>query len=240
MIALLDIGNTRTKFAFFLQEKEIDIQSVSNEEINNEFLESNFIHATKAIVASVSNDCITDTINAWCVNNKVKYQSVTTEKSKGKLINAYQEPETLGIDRWLALLGAVNLFPKQNVLIVDAGTATTFDLLAANGQHKGGWILAGIDMLIKSLLQNTAQLTAKDKEEVSFGFGESTSANIHNAAWGATVGALNLAIEQSKQNGLILDKVVLTGGNGKLLSSLLDIENLVVDDLIFIGLKAYI
>jgi len=240
MIALLDIGNSRTKFVFFQQEKEFDIKSVSNNEINKEFLENNFIHATKVIVASVSSNCITDTIYAWCISNEITYQRIISEKSKGKLTNAYQEPEKLGIDRWLALLGGVNLFPGQNILIIDAGTATTFDLLAANGQHQGGWILAGIDLLINSLVENTAQLTAKDEEKVSFCFGESTSANIHNAAWGATVGALNLAIEQSEQKGLTLDKIVLTGGNAKLLSSLLKVENKVVDDLIFIGLKAYI
>ena len=51
----------------------------------------------------------------------------------------------LGVDRWLAILAAAfKLYPQKNVLIIDAGTATTVDLLAKSGVHQGGWILPGI------------------------------------------------------------------------------------------------
>jgi len=67
---------------------------------------------------------------------------------------AYADPSRLGVDRWLALLGAQGL-PGGSALIVDAGTAVTYDLLLAGGQHLGGLILPGIEMMRGALLQGT-------------------------------------------------------------------------------------
>lgn len=67
---------------------------------------------------------------------------------------AYAEPSRLGVDRWLALVAAHDLFPCP-CLIVDAGTAATFDLLLADGTHLGGLILPGVHMMRESLLAGT-------------------------------------------------------------------------------------
>lgn len=67
---------------------------------------------------------------------------------------AYADPGRLGVDRWLALLGAQGL-QGGPALIVDAGTAVTYDLLLAGGQHLGGLILPGIEMMRAALLQGT-------------------------------------------------------------------------------------
>ncbi|MBT8434670.1 MAG: type III pantothenate kinase [Gammaproteobacteria bacterium] len=58
--------------------------------------------------------------------------------------NAYREPERLGIDRWMALLAASELV-HGDVVIIDAGSAMTLDLLRADGKHLGGAILPGIN-----------------------------------------------------------------------------------------------
>ncbi|WP_295451148.1 type III pantothenate kinase, partial [uncultured Thiodictyon sp.] len=65
---------------------------------------------------------------------------------------AYAEPARLGVDRWLALLGAQGC---DAALIVDAGTAVTFDVLAPAGLHLGGLILPGLTMMRDSLLAGT-------------------------------------------------------------------------------------
>lgn len=67
---------------------------------------------------------------------------------------AYPEPDRLGVDRWLALLGAQGQ-RQVPAVIVDAGTAVTFDLLLADGEHLGGLILPGIAMMRESLLGGT-------------------------------------------------------------------------------------
>lgn len=68
---------------------------------------------------------------------------------------AYGEPSRLGVDRFLALVGARALSGAAPTLIIDAGTAVTYDLLDAEGQHLGGLILPGIGLMRDSLLAGT-------------------------------------------------------------------------------------
>lgn len=240
MIVLIDIGNTRTKYSIVSDNKNKQMTALSNELFTIDFLNDHFSNAFKFIVASVSHNKLTDQLSAWCQINKVIYQRVESEIKKNNVITGYQQPKKLGVDRWLALIGAAELSPNKNILIIDAGTATTIDLLAAKGQHQGGWILAGVSTLITSVLAETAQVQANDQEEESIAFGLNTSENVHNAAWAATIGAINLAISQAKQQGFPLDEVIFTGGNGTLLSTLIPQQSKVIDDLVLRGLQAYI
>jgi len=240
VIVLIDIGNTRTKYCLVDQGKRRTQQAISNECLSNKFLTTNFSCVSKLIVASVSHNKLTDIISDWCGSHKIEYQRVVSGAKKNHIITAYQVPSQLGVDRWLALIGAAAHFPNKNILIIDAGTATTIDLLTSNGQHQGGWILAGIKTLITSILADTEQVQAKDKEKESVAFGTNTSENVHNAAWAATIGAVNLAISQAQLKGFVLDEVIFTGGNGMLLSSLISFPNTVIEDLVFSGLQAYI
>ncbi|MBL4942660.1 MAG: type III pantothenate kinase [Colwellia sp.] len=240
MIVLIDIGNTRTKYCLVNEGKNSSQQALLNDHVNNEFLSDKFSHATKFLVASVSHNKLTDEIFAWCQLNKITYQRVVSEIKKNNVVTGYQEPSQLGVDRWLALVGAAALFPNKNILIIDAGTATTIDLLAADGQHQGGWILAGITTLINSVLADTVQVKVKTEERASLAFGTNTSENVHNAAWVATVAAVDSAISQAQQQGIIVDEVVFTGGNSGLLSSLVSHQNTIIEQLVFNGLQAYI
>ncbi|MEY4588820.1 MAG: hypothetical protein RL497_896 [Pseudomonadota bacterium] len=66
------------------------------------------------------------------------------------VINGYAEPQRLGVDRWLALLAARQVM-QGDVVVVDAGTAITLDLLTGQGQHLGGYILPGVVRQAESL-----------------------------------------------------------------------------------------
>ena len=69
---------------------------------------------------------------------------ITAQKRAAGVVNAYPKPATLGGDRWAALLAAAALYPRQSLIIVDAGTAVTVDLLGDDGVHQGGVILPGV------------------------------------------------------------------------------------------------
>lgn len=71
-----------------------------------------------------------------------------TQKTFAGVRNGYTKPESLGVDRWLALLGAADFAPVDK-LIVDAGSAITVDLLTQSGEHLGGAILPGFNTSIK-------------------------------------------------------------------------------------------
>lgn len=240
MIALIDIGNSRTKYCIVSQEKRGSVQSISNELLTSDYLSKCFSKIDKLIVASVSHHELTNKIELWCHEHQINYQQVVSEKSKNGVVSAYQTPNQLGVDRWLTLIAANELYPSKNILIVDAGTATTIDLLAENGLHQGGWILAGIDTLFNCVLENTSQVKASVANAASLSFGANSSENVNNATWAATVGAVNLAILQSEQQGIAIDEILLTGGNGSTLVSLLSHQCTMIEDLVFIGLQAYI
>ena len=240
MIALIDIGNTRTKFCLVNEGKREKIQITLNSEFDAAFLTKHFNRVEKIVVASVSKQQYTLTVKDWCKQRNINYLNVVSEKSKLGVSNAYEQPERLGIDRWLALIGAAEQFPQKNILIIDAGTATTIDFLTADGKHQGGWILAGIDTLIESVLANTSQVKANQNEAPSIDFGLDTSTNVHNAAWAATIGSINVAIAKVEQQGCHLDEMLLTGGNAQLISSLIAKQTRIIEELVFNGLQAYI
>jgi type III pantothenate kinase len=70
--------------------------------------------------------------------------------------NAYREPWRLGVDRWVALLGAHAAYPGRALCIASVGTAITIDLLDARGRHRGGLIAPGPALMIDTLLDRTA------------------------------------------------------------------------------------
>lgn len=248
MILLIDIGNSRTKYVHLISGELSATTQLNNDDFSAQYFVKYFSQASQIIVANVAKSALTDELATWCARQKISYKQVHSEQQKNKLISAYQEPMTLGIDRWLALLGTMHLYSQENVLIIDAGTATTVDLLAANGEHQGGWILAGINALFSSILSHSTLVHAKNKTTPSLAFGANTSDNVNNACWAATLGMIERALEQAQQLGEI-NRIILTGGDGKALTTLLlaqttenilAVENIqFIDNLIFFGLQEY-
>ncbi len=248
MIVLIDIGNSRTKYAELIDDKLSITSQLDNKDFNTTYFAKHYSHASKVVVANVANSALTSELATWCQSKKIGFTQVHSEQQKNSLISAYEKPTQLGIDRWLALLAASHLYPKQSVLIIDAGTATTVDLVASNGQHQGGWILAGIKALFNSILSHSTLVHAESKTAPSLAFGSNTTDNVNNACWAATLGMINQAISQAQQLSNI-EHIVLTGGNGLALAELLvadtseksipvkDIQ--FIDNLIFYGLQEY-
>ena len=73
----------------------------------------------------------------------------------GRLRSGYREPERLGADRWVALVAATAATPGP-CAVLDAGSAITFDMVAADGRHEGGWIVPGLRLMRAALLRDTA------------------------------------------------------------------------------------
>ncbi len=130
----------------------------------------------------------------------------------------YQDPSKLGTDRWAAVIGARAL-SKTNTLIINAGTATTIDLLGSNGVHYGGWILPGLELMQKSLEGNTAQLPLAVRDETSHGFGLSTNNAIIGGCDAAQIGAIQLAIQLAKEMNHPVERVWIDGGNAQILAT---------------------
>jgi len=130
----------------------------------------------------------------------------------------YADPVKLGADRWAAVIGARAL-SNANTLIINAGTATTIDLLGGNGVHYGGWILPGLSLMQESLQNNTAQLPPVTRSADHSGFGVSTNNAIIGGCDAAQIGAILYATQLAKQMNHPIERIWLDGGNAKILAA---------------------
>jgi type III pantothenate kinase len=238
MRLLVDIGNTRTKYTFEKEGELSIIQTECNERINKQWLESIAASVKVIIVASVSEAYLVDLFSKYAEQRAIKFLKVKSEAERFGVTSSYQQPGSLGIDRWLTLLAANIVYENKNVLIVDAGTATTIDLLNNKGIHLGGWILPGIDILFNSLLFNTSQIIATQADKIDISFGKSTSDGVNNACWAATLGFVEQSIKQANKQ-ISLDNIVLTGGNAQKLGALLSTKHHIVNELVFLGMQRF-
>ena len=81
------------------------------------------------------------------------------------IINRYDTPETLGQDRLAAAVGAKTLCPEENLLIIDAGSAVTYDFVSDEGEYMGGNIAPGVKMRLTMLQRMTKKLPLVEVEE---------------------------------------------------------------------------
>ncbi|WP_162846056.1 type III pantothenate kinase [Seongchinamella sediminis] len=152
--------------------------------------------------------------------------------SAGGVANSYAEPARMGVDRWLAMLGA-RQHTRDRLCVVDAGSALTIDLVSAAGQHEGGYIIPGPALMERALLLDTDRV--RFDEEVSYGLapGTSTAEAVRHGIALAQVGAIATALAQGDGDAPVL---FFCGGAGETLMQLLDRGGTHVPDLVFEGL----
>ncbi len=156
MNLVIDIGNTRTKLALF-KNGEIIFNTTWDELLlaNIQKIIIDYPEINKGIISSVKDYPIE--IKEY-LNKSLRHFIELDHNTAIPLKNHYKTPETLGKDRIAAVVGANQLFPKQNILVIDAGTAITFDLVSENNEYLGGNISPGLETRFKSLHQFTGKL----------------------------------------------------------------------------------
>lgn len=160
-----------------------------------------------------------------------------TSARAGSLVNSYAEPERMGVDRWLAMLGA-RARCRERLCVVDAGSALTIDLVAADGQHEGGYILPGAVLMARSLTQDTQRVRFGAAAAPSLVPGRSTDACVHHGIALAQAGALALALREAARHGPRPRLLACGGGAAELLRCLEEPHARHCEDLVFEGLSA--
>jgi len=160
-----------------------------------------------------------------------------SEPRGGGVINGYRQPERLGVDRWLALIGAAGLV-DGDCIVIDAGSATTLDLLRGDGQHLGGAILPGFNTSLERFRQifshidfNDPQIAATDEP------GCSTEAAIQIDYPLDSIDRLRELVTRWIKH---LDQdasILLAGGDAPRLQSQLGQPCRIVPDLVFVGMS---
>jgi type III pantothenate kinase len=149
----------------------------------------------------------------------------------------YRNPHEVGADRIAGAMGAALRRPARNVIVVDCGTATTFDVLTAAGDYLGGAILPGVGISIETLAGRTAKLPTVEIMRPSTALGRSTIESIQAGVYHGHVGAIRQLLAELTREAFAGERphVVATGGFARLL----DGEKLfdeVVPELVLLGL----
>lgn len=152
------------------------------------------------------------------------------------IVNAYQRPETLGVDRWVGLIGARVLFGLPFCL-VDCGTAITVDLVDRSGRHRGGLIAPGPTLMKDMLMRRVPGI--QDGLALPEGFwGRSTACGIDGGVRETAIGLIERAARQARITLDIEPVLVLTGGDAERLAAYLESACQLVPDLVLSGLAA--
>lgn len=215
MLLAVDIGNTKIKAAVFeghaLTEKFIFNRPVAQKELVKIFDSYSLIH--HIILASVGNNDLS------LLDELQKHAGLTiiNHTSHFPYTNGYATPETLGIDRMVLSAGAVLQFPKQNRLVIDAGTCVTYDFTDNADTYLGGAISPGIRLRYEAMHNFTAKLPLLYTEMPQDYVGQTTK----NAMHSGVVNGLLYEIEgfinaYAEQYGEMV--IILTGGDAEFLA----------------------
>lgn len=211
MNLIVDQGNSRIKLAVFDRDTLVETFIFSQFK-DTEFHQISLKYGspTNCIVSNVSaNEPVSTYMQNVC--NKVIDLDYTTPLP---IKLNYDTPQTLGKDRLAGMVGAYNLFPGSHVMVIDAGTAITFDLLTKNGTFFGGTISPGLEMRFKALNMFTGKLPliSVSGKSVFPNFGKSTHEAISSGVVNGILNEIEGYITSTNVSYPQL-KIILTGGD---------------------------
>lgn len=235
MILLIDAGNTLIKWRLVQAADPrmvVDAGKLEHEQASR-FAELRHRHPQldRIVASNVAGDDLGARIASALAPLSVRW--LQSSPRYAGVRNLYDAPAQLGADRWAALIGAHSLHPHA-CLVVTAGTATTVDLLAANGDFLGGLILPGIDLMQLALARGTAQLPRAKGRYVPMP--RNTEDAIHSGCVQAQVGAVERMFEQIANEPEAL--CLLSGGAAACFADMLRMPMKKVDNLVLFGLAA--
>ena len=237
-VLLIDQGNTRLKWVRAANGK-IDKDSAGRGDYES-FRQAHGPGASERpgsiLISSVAGAEETQSIARFCTDQMgVDAALLQSRAEQGGVRNGYREPAKLGVDRWLAIVGAVSRYGKP-VVVWDLGTATTLDAVDEAGQHLGGIIFPGPDTMLNSLRQETKLQVPQAAEQVVLAPGITTSEGIIRGVFAAQVGALNQYLRAISAQLKSTHRLLVTGGAAKPLLASLDFDHIHDPWLVFRGM----
>ncbi len=227
----IDIGNTHTKLGFFdglelqLTQKFSSAEIIPWQSILNKH---KITHSILSHVGNARLDLETLYNNTRCLEVHHKLQLPFTSD--------YNPFTNLGIDRVVGLAAAANSFPHQNVLIIDAGTCLTYDLISAKAHHIGGVISPGLMMRYQSMHRFTHQLPNLEIEVPSSFPSTNTEEAMHHGVISSVIAEMEAFISRF-ETSIPIFRIILTGGDAGFLSKRLKNGILADENFLAIGLN---
>lgn len=245
MILLVDIGNSRIKWARLDGGKPAEVEAMVRGKTGIKRVLSkawkDLEDVNRIVVANVGGAKVAEQLQEWAQKHwQIAPEFLTARSSGYGIRNAYPQPETLGVDRWLELVAVRQRYRgsdnKGAICIVDCGTAITVDVLANDGKHLGGLIVPGLTMMPKLLADNTADIH-QTAETLEYSLLASTTSTAVNA--GALYAAVAFIDRVSNDVAAEIKgelKRVITGGDAPTMLPLLRDKYEHLPDLVLWGL----
>ncbi|MEM7081202.1 MAG: type III pantothenate kinase [Pseudomonadota bacterium] len=238
---LIDAGNSRLKWAIWRDGVLVEHGSsdYNDDEDRGVAAALEGVGSVRRVaLGSVASSAVAKGVRAWAASRAptLDVRDVAVEPLP-VLEPAYSDYGSLGVDRWLALLGARSLYPGH-VCVADCGTALTLDALAADGRHLGGVIVPGYTLMQEALLTQTARIRDADQPLPDTVFGTSTGAAVNAGATFSLAAVLDRFVAETRERleGEVV--VFATGGARERLLRFATCDVIDEPDLVLLGLAA--
>tara|TARA_R110002051_G_scaffold4043_6_gene21456 strand:- start:28023 stop:28751 length:729 start_codon:yes stop_codon:yes gene_type:complete len=215
MNLIIDAGNTKVKLAIFKKTEIIHLETVATYDfvvaVKKTF--KDFPQIKSAIISSVGS-LSREQINILAVFCDFHELS---NASKVPFKNSYASPQTLGVDRLALATAAFYYKPHSNILVIDAGTCITYDMVNDFDEYLGGAISPGVQMRYNAMHDQTAKLPLLEKKELLDYIGNTTENCIHSGVVYGVGLEIDGVIDLYKGRFKNLT-IILTGGDTLFLS----------------------
>jgi len=212
-ICLVDIKNFKVKKIFYFESKKFlikhDLKHTLNAVIKNKKL---FKFSLFSSVVPKYENIIKKFLK---INYKINVLEIKNKKIKKLIKINVKNKKQVGSDRIANAIGAYNEY-KRNCIVLDFGTATTFDVVTRNGVYNGGVIAPGINLSIKSLSTSADQIPIFSIKKEKKIIGKNTLEALRSGFYWGYSGLINNIILQIEKETKKKYKIILTGGYANL------------------------
>ncbi|MDX1949143.1 MAG: type III pantothenate kinase [Rickettsiales bacterium] len=225
MLLAIDIGNTNIVFGIFEGKKNGKfLSSFRFETRHNRTADEYFAlfqplfqklnvknKITKVIISSVVPQTDFE-IESFCKKHlSINPTKVSEVKNKLNIEIKIDNPNELGADRLVNAISAYDLI-KKSCIVIDFGTATTFDVIDENGNYIGGVIASGVNLSIKALQEATSKLPKIAIKKPNKAIGKNTIEAMQAGVYYGYLGMVERIIDEIKSENKNIKKVIATGG----------------------------
>jgi type III pantothenate kinase len=243
MILVIDVGNTRLKWAWLTSTGLSDQQAVVHRDAKPGLWTSALFESgqkpKRVLVSNVAGPVMAKTLSRLTKKVfRVNVEFITAAPEFHGLTNGYLDPKLLGADRWLGLIGAWTK-ARSALCVVDAGTAVKVDSVDASGQHLGGLIVPGIHMMREVLMSRTSDIAKAAEHSTPSLAGilaNNTIGAVSRGAVFALAGMADRAAEVIEQSTGVKPKLFITGGDAGMITGTMRSQGEIVPDLVLQGL----
>lgn len=247
MLLAIDIGNTNINLAVFKKNKLIAkwrVATIHNRTADEYIALITQLMSNEKIKPGQIKDVIIGSvvpqillhIKKLCRNLFDKDPLILGENLDYPIKAEIDRPEEVGADRIVNAFAATKLFGAPSI-IVDFGTATTFDVVNAGGSYQGGVIAPGINLSLHALQQFAAKLPSVPVEKPEKVLGKNTREAMQSGIFWGYIGLVNEIVERLKTENSFSPVVIATGGLAPLFAENTKIIEKVEPELTVLGLN---